>query len=172
VVSLLTHSDPEVASNYSTTITVDYREPTPSEAWADRVKQLFDEGKLLKAIAAELGITRNMAAKALEHWYRRNGLPKPDCRSRRVELNQKQLAAPRFIQITDEVMRLYREGWLLADIATSLNCDRTTVTKAIAHWHVARGLPVPDGRSRRKLLQHLARGTAVRQATGSESPAA
>src|SRR5207248_907980 len=40
-------------------ITIDYRKPTPSEVWADRVKQLADEGKLLKAIAAEMGITRN-----------------------------------------------------------------------------------------------------------------
>jgi hypothetical protein len=72
-------------------ITIDYREPTPTECWSDRVKELFDSGKLIKAIAAELGITRNMAAKALDHWYECRGMTKPDGRSRRATLDQKHL---------------------------------------------------------------------------------
>jgi hypothetical protein len=69
-------------------VTIDYYEPTPSESWADRVKQKYDDGKLIKAIARELGITRNLAAKALNHWYESRGLGKPDGRSRRFALDR------------------------------------------------------------------------------------
>ena len=59
-------------------IAIDYREPTPSEACADRVKELYDQGMLIKAIAAELGITRNLASKALDSLVRAaRGCPGP-----------------------------------------------------------------------------------------------
>jgi site-specific DNA recombinase len=133
-------------------ITIDYREPTPTEAYADRVKELFDNGKLIKAIAAELGITRNMATKALDHWFESRGLAKPDGRSRRATLDQKHLEPPRYILIADEAMRLYNEGKLLQEIAVKLESDRNTVSKAIAQWYTSRGLVMPDGRTRRKKL--------------------
>jgi hypothetical protein len=50
-------------------------------------------------------------------------------------------------------MELYREDMLLQDIAAKLKCDRNTVTQAIRYWHTSRGLPVPDGRTRRKSLK-------------------
>jgi site-specific DNA recombinase len=133
-------------------VTIEYREPTPTEACADRVKELFDSGKLIKAIAVELGITRNMATKALDHWFESRGLAKPDGRSRRATLDQKHLEPPRYILIADEAMRLYNEGKLLQEIAITLESDRNTVRKAIAHGHQSRGLVMPDGRTRRKGL--------------------
>ena len=42
---------------------------------------------------------------------------------------------------------------MLDEIATHFDCDRNTITKAIAWWHKIRGLPAPDGRTRRKSLK-------------------
>jgi hypothetical protein len=51
-------------------------------------------------------------------------------------------------------MELYRQKRLLHSVAKELNVDRNTVTQAINWWHLSRGLPVPDGRTRRKTLEH------------------
>jgi hypothetical protein len=71
-------------------VTIEYRKPEAAERWADQVKQLYDRGLLLKMIARELGIGRNLTRKALEEWHRQRGLPKPpDGRSRRSHLQSK-----------------------------------------------------------------------------------
>jgi len=41
---------------------------------------------------------------------------------------------------------------LLGDIAKKIGCDHNTITAAVRWWHEQRGLPVPDGRTRRKEL--------------------
>ena len=60
---------------------------------------------------------------------------------------------------------------LLGDVAVELGVDRNTVTAAWRHWHASRGLPAPDGRTRRKSLP---KGGAPRTADPAtdESPAA
>jgi transposase len=146
-------------------VTIDYREATPSEAWADRVKELYDQGKLIKAIAAELGITRNLAAQALDCWYQQRGLAKPDGRSRRATLDQKHLRPPRYVQLAEEAMRLSNAGRARDEIAARLNCSRPTITKAINHWHQSRGLSAPAGRTRRQESD----GSSVRPEVGGVS---
>ena len=131
-------------------ITIDYREPTPSEAWSDRVKELYDQGKLMTTIAAELGITRNLASKALGCWYGRQGMPTPDGRARRSTLEQKHRKDPRFVQLADEAMKLHDAGHTFDEIAARLKCSRPTIAKAISHWHLSQGLAVPDGRTIRQ----------------------
>ena len=133
-------------------VVVDYREPTEAEDLADRVKALYDQGKLIKEVADEMGIPRNLATKALAHWHRSRGLEPPDGRSRRATLEKKHLEPPKYARLADEAKRLCDEGLLMEEIGERLDCDRTTLTRAIAHWHESRGLPVPDGRSRRKTL--------------------
>jgi site-specific DNA recombinase len=130
-------------------ISIDYREPTPSEAWADRVKELYDRGMLIKAIAKELGISRNLAASALNAWYKREGMPRPDGRSRRSVLQQKHLKPPPFVRLADEAMRLHDAGHSFEEIAARLECSRPTVAKAIGHHRQAHGLPPADGRTLR-----------------------
>ncbi len=136
-------------------ITIDYNEPSPSEEIADRVKEHFDRGLLIKAIARELGITRNQTSKALDHWYRRRNLPRPDGRTRRFTLEQKHRLAPRFIAISEQIMEHFHEGRSYDQIAAHFACDRNTVTKVIGRWHELRGLPIPDGRNRRKELNRI-----------------
>jgi site-specific DNA recombinase len=149
-------------------MTIDYREPTPCEAWSDRVKELIDRGKLLKEIAEELGITRNLAAKALARWYEGRGMAKPDGRARLASLGREPLEPPRHVLITDTVMRMYGEGLLLHEIASRVGCDRATVAKAIANWHRLRGLATPDGRTRRKELGRQSSSSAARDVPGPD----
>ena len=130
-------------------ISIDYREPTPSEAYSDRVKELYDRGMLIKAIAKELGISRNLAASALDAWFKREGMPRPDGRSRRSVLEQKHLKPPLFVRLADEAMRLHDAGRSFDEIAALLECSRPTVAKAIGHHRQTLGLPPADGRSRR-----------------------
>jgi hypothetical protein len=135
---------------------IDYREPGEAERWADRVKELYDAGLLIKAIAARLGISRNLVRAALACWGERQGAAVPDGRSRRATLRQKHLQPPPYQAIADQVKALYDEGLLLGEMAARLGHDRATVAQAVAFWHTSRGLPVPDGRSRRKGLKRPA----------------
>jgi site-specific DNA recombinase len=140
------------ASGGGIEVTIDYREPSEPEAWADRVKALYDQGRLVKAIAAELGITRNLARNALACWFARRGPEAPDGRSRRSGLATKHLEPPTYQQVADEVKELLDGGLLMQEVAERLGLDRNTVTSAVRHWYDSRGLPVPDGRARRKSL--------------------
>jgi site-specific DNA recombinase len=131
-------------------VVLDYREPTESEQWADKVKEFYDEGLLIKDIASRLGINRNLASLALACWFKQRGLEVPDGRSRRATLRQKHLQAPPYI--AEQVKELYDQGLLLQEIASRLQYDPNTITSAVAYWFGSRGLAVPDGRSRRKTL--------------------
>ena len=53
-------------------------------------------------------------------------------------------------------MQRFNAGLPLQDIAAELGCDRNVVTAAIKFWHESRSLPVPDGRTRRRLLREAA----------------
>ena len=75
-------------------VVIDYREPTRPEALADQAKALFDQRLLLKEICRQLGETRAIVARALEHWHESRGIPAPDGRSRRSTLARKHLEAP------------------------------------------------------------------------------
>jgi len=133
-------------------VLIDYRKHSEPEQWADQAKELDDQGLLIKAIAARLGISRNLARKARACWYELRGLEVPDGRSRRATLDQKHLQAPLYQEIADQVKELFDQGLLLEEIASRLGHDRNTISSAVAFWFRSRGLPVPDGRTRRKSL--------------------
>jgi site-specific DNA recombinase len=130
-------------------VVIDYRKPTRPEALAEQVKALYDCGLLIKEIAKQLGETRTIVARALEHWHLSRDLPVPDGRSRRASLDRKHLEPPTYQKLAEPAKELYDQGLLNGEVADRLGCDRNTVTKAIAHWFRSRGLAVPDGRTRR-----------------------
>jgi DNA invertase Pin-like site-specific DNA recombinase len=138
-------------------VTIDYRRPIPAEQWAGEVKRWYDDGMLIKAIARKLEISPNLARRALAYWHKQQGVPQQDGRSRRSGLANPHLKMPLNQEIADRVMELYDQNVLLGDIAARLGCDRNTVTRAVAFWHTERGLPVPDGRTRRKNLPQPSR---------------
>jgi DNA invertase Pin-like site-specific DNA recombinase len=133
-------------------VTIDYREPTEAEQWADRVKERYDRGQLINVIAAELGIRRNLARLALAAWSERTGEVLPDGRSRRQSLANPQSEPPLYQRVADAVKRLLDEGILMQEVAQRLNIDRNTMTAAMRFWYRSRGLEAPDGRGRRKEL--------------------
>jgi hypothetical protein len=140
-------------------VIIDYRTQSEAEIWADRVKSLYDQELLVKAIAKSLGIGRNLTRKALVTWYLRRGLePPPDGRSRRSQLTTKHLVQPKYQSIAEEVKQRMDQGELLGEIATALGVDRNTVTAAKNYWYGSRGMDSPDGRGRRKSLERKSAG--------------
>ncbi len=133
-------------------IVIDFREPASIVAESEQAKALYDQGLMNAEIAKQMGCARSRVTQLLKFWFESRGLEMPDGRSRRSTLKKQHLAPPMYQEIADPVMALYEEGLLLGDIAEQLECDRNTVTSAIRWWHEERGLPVPDGRSRRKEL--------------------
>lgn len=133
-------------------VTIDYREPPEFIALSEKAKALYDTEMMNALIAKELGVARNYVTKLLRYWFESRGLVMPDGRGRRASLKRKHIEPPLNQQIADDVMVLYRQDMLLQDIATRFKADRNTITAAIRWWHEIRGLPVPDGRTRRKAL--------------------
>ena len=133
-------------------VVIDYREPPEVEALSERAKELYDQGLMNAQIAKVLSRTRSYVTKLLKFWFESRGLVMPDGRSRRATLKQKHVDPPLYQEIAEEVMALCRQKMLLQDIADTLKVDRNTITAAIRWWHESRGLPIPDGRTRRKEL--------------------
>ena len=135
---------------------VDIRRQTPAESLAEDAKALWEQKLLVKQIAAKLSeargtpIGRAMVNKALRHWFKSRGLPLPDGRSRRKTLAAKSIDPNLPAKIADEVKFLSDQSLLYAEIAEKLGVHIATVTAAVRYWHDVRGLPVPDGRSRRQ----------------------
>lgn len=59
--------------------------------------------------------------------------------------------------LADRAKALFDEGLLIKEIGSRLGVSRNLVAAALARWHASRGLPAPDGRSRRSGLgrKHL-----------------
>jgi DNA invertase Pin-like site-specific DNA recombinase len=155
-----------IDAHASREITIDFREVTAAEELADEAKALWDQKEpelLVKQIAIELTarhgtrINRNLVAKALNHWFESRGQTVPDGRIRRSTLEKKSMEPFIYEQIADRAMEMWKQGLLYGDIAKAIGVNRDTLTSAVKCWHEKRGLPVPDGRSRRKSLDYKGR---------------
>ena len=136
-------------------VVVDFREPrsTIAEDNIDRVMELFHGGMLYTAIANKLGIERHQVAEAARIWHARHGLPAPaDGRTRRATVPDKRLKPAEFKAISERAKALYDQGFLLEQIAIDLGYCRDTISDSLGYWFESRGLKMPDGRNRRKLL--------------------
>ena len=130
-------------------IVLEFREAPISSKIADQVKALWDDGLLVRDIAAKVGWNRNVVAEALAWWFRQRGLEPPDGRKCRDRLDPRPTLHE---QLAEQVKQLWDKELLIQDIAKALGCTRDVVTAAIQHWFHSRGLPIPDGRERRKSL--------------------
>ncbi len=128
-------------------VRVAFNADPPWAAVADAVKSEYDAGIDGRGIAAKLGCPFPWVAKALAWWHTTRGLPKPAVRSERSRLTTRPTLAE---SLADRAKEMWDRDHSLQHIAAELKCDRNTVTAAIGHWFTTRGLPVPDGRSRRK----------------------
>jgi len=134
-------------------ITIDYRQPVPFVAEADRAWALYREDKRLCDIADLLGCSRSKVTKLIKYAAEQRGETLEDGRKRRHRIPGSAETIPLYQQIADEVKRLWDEQLLMHEIAARMQCDSNTVTKAVAFWHESRGFVVPDGRARRKSLK-------------------
>ena len=75
-----------------------------------------------------------------------------DGKERGLELRM-QAAPAKYKQISDQVKEMLEEGILLLEIAERLDYSRDLITRAVRWCYESQGLPVPDGRSRRKTLK-------------------
>lgn len=53
---------------------------------------------------------------------------------------------PRYQQLAERVVSLWKEGHKLKDIGKKVGLARTAVNRAFNFWHQERGIPTPDGR--------------------------
>ena len=135
-------------------IELDFREPERFEQMADEAKALWDDGLTEKQIGSKLGCSRALVSRALDHWYARRQLTRPDgrsCRKRRkVDRREARLG---------QVMDLWHKDLSVGEIAEKCDCCLETVRTLVVKWHEERCLPVPDGRARRREIR-LKRRTA------------
>jgi len=149
-------------------VVIDFKEPPALTERAELVKSMVDQGLMMAEIAIKLGLQRNQITVALHHWYESRGLTAPDGRARRSTLTKKHLTPPLYQTIAPKVMELVKTGKLLYTIASELNVDRNTITQAIDWWHTSQGLPAPDGRGRRKTLDHKSKPYRPRRRRGED----
>jgi len=148
-------------------MTLEFKESPPWAAVADEVKALFDARVKYKEIAKRLACPPSWTAKALAWWHEQRGLTSPDGRKLVGRLARQTLAEA----VADEVMQFYRQELPIQEIAEKFGCDRNTVTDAVRHWHETQGLPVPDGRNRRKALNPRWHGSRPNTGEGPERAA-
>jgi len=139
-------------------VEIEFRKPNPFEEIASEAKALWDQGILIKEIAAKLSsqsdkkISRGLVVKAIAHWFKACGLSAPDGRSRRATLKRKSIKPFLYQSIAENVMALFNLNLPIGEIASQLKVDKNTITSSVKYWHRQRGLPVPDGRTRRRML--------------------
>lgn len=149
-------------------IVVELREPDVVEQISQPVKDLWETGLTLKEIARQVGRNRNLVKKALLVWYSQRGLPAPDTQDSKRAVRKTVLAET----LMDRILELWQKGVPYGVIANECDCDFSIVTEAVKRWHEQRNLPVPDGRTRRKVLRERAAAceTESPDAGSPESP--
>jgi len=153
-------------------IVIDFR-PDPRHTHPDVVSQittLYDDGILEREISKRLRVARSTVTRILDDRDAAQGTVRPDGRVRRASLPVKHLTPPEYQQVADRVKALADEDRLFDEIAEALDLDRNTVTSAWRFWHESRGLPVPDGRTRRKSLERKSRESGDQCSTDPDSP--
>ncbi|WP_232102289.1 recombinase family protein [Gimesia chilikensis] len=133
-------------------VVIDFIQPDKAGLQREIAKRMYDAEEPEFKIAEALGVSRSRVTKLLDEVFELQGEKKPDGRSRRSQLSVKHKVPPRYQSIAEDVMKLFAQGLLLGRIAEALKIDRNTVTSSVKYWHEQRGLPVPDGRTRRKSL--------------------
>ena len=138
-----------------TEVTIDFIDQEKRQHVLDQseeAKRLYDEGLMNCEIAERLGVNRSRVTAILKAWYASRGQTMPDGRSRRETLDKKHVQPPLYQRISDRVMELFRQNLHYGEIAKELLVNISTIRSAVAFWHESRGLPVPDGRTRRKSI--------------------
>jgi DNA invertase Pin-like site-specific DNA recombinase len=141
----------EFATEVSTVekVVIDFRRPERREEIADEAKKLRDDGLLEMEIATQLGCGRALVPRALDLWYEKRGLIRPDGRTQKKRLKNRRKAD----QLQPRIMEFWHQDLSVTEIARRLDCGLEIVREAVANWHTERGMPIPDGRTRRREIR-------------------
>jgi site-specific DNA recombinase len=130
-------------------VEIDFRRIQRYEELAEPAKVLWDLGLENEEIGQQLGCGRALVTRALDHWYLQRGETPPDGRSCRKRLKGRRKAET----LQAQIMELWHADVLVQDIAKQLDCCMEIVHEAVTAWHQECGLPVPDGRARRREIR-------------------
>ncbi|MCA9118230.1 MAG: recombinase family protein, partial [Planctomycetaceae bacterium] len=114
------------------------------------VREIRREGRSRHYLQGHFSIRTSRVADALLPGDRRDPVTKEDEPEEQIVIDFVEpdpLAAE-----SDQAKAMYDEGLLSVEIAERMKCSKSKVTKLIKRWFESRGLPVPDGRSRRGTL--------------------
>ncbi len=156
----LASGQPASDAGSSIDVVIDIKRPR-DETEMHRAWELYKQGQLAMEIAHALVCGKSKITKLLQNAAKAFGEPYVDGRTRRATLEKKHLEPPLYQEIADQVVELTKSQMYLDEIASHFKVDRNTITQSIRWWHEQRGLPVPDGRSRRIGLsrkQHIPGG--------------
>lgn len=134
-------------------LTIEFREPSKTEEQAAIAWEMHLADRPIKDIAKAMNVSRARMTAILKFAAEERGVEWVDGRARRATLPDSTRPPTLGDQKSEQVMVLFHQDKLLGEIATLLALDRNIVTAVVAKWHRQRGLPVPDGRTRRKRLE-------------------
>jgi site-specific DNA recombinase len=142
-------------------VEIHFREPERYEELADEMKTYLDTGKSVDDVLANFGCSYTLFNKAMDHWHQVRGLKRPDGRSLRGRLQGRRASN----KLQAEIMQLWQaEDLTVQQIADKLGCGLESIRKAVVDWHIERGMPVPDGRARRKAMRERKKGGSGHEA--------
>lgn len=138
-------------------VVIDYRTESLIDEQSEEAKRLYDEGLLNKEIAQKMNCSPANVTKLLFYWFDSRGLPRPDNRRRRAELEKKQTTIPLYQRVAGDVNRLVEDGYSDSTIARELGVSGFTVSRATAWSYRSRGQMVPTSSDRRQKKLERAR---------------
>ncbi len=131
-------------------VEIEIRPLRKSETQARLVHSMWNDGASCDDIAKALKVSRSRVTAIFDYAEEELGLPKPDTRGRRP-LSDIQLS------IEKEVIARYQAGERLEEITKALSVSKPTVNRCLKRWHDQQGVPMMDGRARRKMLSEQRR---------------
>ncbi|MCA9087595.1 MAG: recombinase family protein [Planctomycetaceae bacterium] len=117
------------------------------------IRQLHEEEYLGVEIGQILGISRSWVTTLLTRSLVRDGKTPEDGRRRRHQLNRVVNLPSPAERLSQQAKDLWDQDLPMQEIAQRLDVDISRVTAAIKFWFASRGLPVPDGRARRREIR-------------------
>jgi transposase len=123
----------------------------------EEAKQFWDQGLLNKAIARRMNRSKAYITMLIQRWFESRGLPCPDGRKRRKEIQNKQIEEPDYKRWAERIVQLMEQGRSNLAIAREFKTSDATVAKAISWWFTSRQMAVPTDKDRRNLLLQRAK---------------
>lgn len=130
-------------------IIIDFKKPLLIDEQSEVAKRLWDEGLLHTEIAKQMGCIPPYVTKLIQYWHDTRGLPRPNNKKRRKDLENKQMKMPLYKEIANRVHEMMMAGLSNLEIARQTSTSDTNVAKAITWWHEKRGIPAPTATDRR-----------------------